>query len=148
MYEKTGEVVDGKGKYVLNGVPFQRKVNQTKSDRIERPDGHLHCGCNEDVALMDFYFWKTWSLSGQLANGQEVTESLKDQMLEPRMRAFVVEQFERWTGLSADDIFHGKMSRTEHKIEMYCKQIDFLLKRLNRLARDEGKKYYLVGEDV
>ncbi|KAG6810151.1 hypothetical protein H0H92_013091 [Tricholoma furcatifolium] len=148
MHEKGGEVVDGEGKYMLNGVPFPRKVNQTKSDRIERPEGHLHCGCKEDVALMDFYFWKTWSLSGELSNGTEVTELLKDQMLEPRVRAFVVEQFEHWTGLTVNDIYHGKQTRTEHRMDIYHRQIEYLIKRLNKLAKDDGDRYYLAVEDL
>ncbi|KAG6807257.1 hypothetical protein H0H92_008222, partial [Tricholoma furcatifolium] len=149
VVEKTGYLIDGEGDYHLNGVPLPRNVNHIISDGVKRAKGHLHCGCNEDVALLDFYFWKTWSLSGKLPNGSRVTETLKDQVLHPRIRAFVVDQFQNWTGLTIEDIYQGNKGREEHKLDVYHIQVEHILRRMNKLAaKVEGEKYFLSVEDI
>ncbi|KAG6809042.1 hypothetical protein H0H92_001828 [Tricholoma furcatifolium] len=149
VVEKTGYLIDGEGDYRLNGVPLPRNVNHVISDGVKRAKGHLHCGCNEDVALLDFYFWKSWSLSGKLPNGSRVTETLKDQMLHPRIRAFVVDQFQSWTGLTIEDIYQGDKRREEHKLDVYHIQVEHILRRMNKVAaRVEGEKYFLSVEDL
>ncbi|KAG6805619.1 hypothetical protein H0H92_014718 [Tricholoma furcatifolium] len=149
VIEKTGYIIDGEGDYRLNGVPRPRNVNHVISDGVKRLKGYLYCGCSEDVALLDFYFWKTWSISGKLPNGSHVTETLRDQMLEPRIRAFIVDQFQNWTGLTIEDIYQGNKGREEHKLDVYHIQVEHILRRMNKLAaRVAGEKYFLSVEDL
>jgi hypothetical protein len=50
------------GKFLMKGVTYPKKLNTLKVTHTPQP-GHLHCGCNIDVALMGFFFWKTWTLT-------------------------------------------------------------------------------------
>ncbi|KAG6810510.1 hypothetical protein H0H92_011537 [Tricholoma furcatifolium] len=147
-YDKDGVGQDGTGTYKLNGMPFPRLTNSIKADGVEPEPGYMHCGCSEENALFDFHFWKTWQLSGTLEDGTFIQESLRDQLLKPRLRAFVVQQFKQWTGLSIDDMYQNNMSKKEHKIKMYTKQINYLMKGLNKLAKEDGERYYWAVEEV
>ncbi|KAG6807042.1 hypothetical protein H0H92_009023 [Tricholoma furcatifolium] len=149
VVERSGYLIDGEGDYAINGVPRARKVNHVISDGVKRPKGYLHCGCDEDVALLDFYFWKSWSLTAKLRDGSRVTETLKDKMLEPRVRAFVVDQFQSWTGLTINDIYQGDMRKDEHKLNVLHRQIEHVMRRMNKVAaRVEGERYFLSVEDL
>ncbi|KAG6824777.1 hypothetical protein H0H92_005848, partial [Tricholoma furcatifolium] len=149
VIEKSGYIINGEGDYRINGVPRPRNVNRVITDGVKRLKGYLHCGCSEDVALLDFYFWKTWSLSSELPDGTRVTETLKDQMLEPRICGFVVDQFQNWTGLTIEDIYQGNQRKSEHALDVYQVQIEHVLTRMNRVAKKvEGKRYLLSVEDV
>jgi hypothetical protein len=53
---KGAVLVDGEGKYMLNRQPYPWNFRKSSAHPpVKRPDGHFHCGCNEDVALMDFF---------------------------------------------------------------------------------------------
>ncbi|KAG6806632.1 hypothetical protein H0H92_010592, partial [Tricholoma furcatifolium] len=82
-WDKVGRYIDGiEGKtYKLYGVPFPRKVSRKKSDGVSRRKDHLHCGCTEDSALLDFIFWKTWNIR---SDRLDITEGLGNDMLKPR----------------------------------------------------------------
>jgi hypothetical protein len=144
---KGDVVVDGEGKYALNGQPYPRKLRKTKAaPPVTRPPGHLHCGCNEDDVLMDFYFWKTWSLTSEL-NGDKVTESMRDQLMPPRLRAFVVHAFKNSTGLSIKDLYSGKRSPENHEKRCLLKQIQYLIGKLNASQEQDAMKYFLAQEE-
>jgi len=139
--------VDGEGKYKLNGQPYPRKLRQKKADPpVERPPGHLHCGCNEDDVLMDFFFWKTWTLTSE-EHGICVEESMKDQLMAPRLRAFVVHAFRAATGLSIDDMYLDGRSAENLEERLLIKQINFLVGKLNAIGGDDQEPYMLVQGD-
>src|ERR1700677_549373 len=97
--QKAGGVINGEGKYLLNGVPYKHVATRTKKDNARVQDGYMHCGCSEDVALANFYIWKTWKLTC-LETGKAMTELLRDQRLAPCERAFVAAFFEDISGLT------------------------------------------------
>ncbi|KAF8331199.1 hypothetical protein F5887DRAFT_922790 [Amanita rubescens] len=157
--DKAGTKTDGKDgqKYVLNGVPLPRetvhpdaiKALKTKKSALYTSkgefrsprlrDGYLNCGCEIDEALMDFYFWKTWTLTG-VVNGEKVTESMRDQRFPPRLRAFLVKHFQDWTCLTIDDLYTGSYYRTpeHHQGAMYFKQLERILAKYNDLQEKLG----------
>lgn len=109
-------------------------------ERIIRPAGHLHCGCNEDVVLTDFYFWKTWVLTSDVT-GTQVSEGMRDDRLKPRHRAFVVKAFNDMTGLTIDDLYSRKRSEKAHEIAKLTTQINFLVEKLNALGGNPELEY-------
>ncbi|KAG6827244.1 hypothetical protein H0H92_012654 [Tricholoma furcatifolium] len=139
-WDKAGAVVDGKGKYKINGVPYSRHVSKTKRQRVKRPEGHLHCGCEEDAVLMDFYFWKTWEITS--ANGSRV-EGLGDDMFKPRTRAFVTSQVTDLTGLVAEDFFRRGLPRREFEKKRVLVQLEYLVDYLNDVCQPENEVYSL-----
>lgn len=156
--DKGGRKTDGKDgqKYVLNGVPLPREtvdpdavkalkkkksVLYTSKGEFRSPrlrSGYLNCGCEIDEALMDFYFWKTWTITG-VVDGKEVTESMGDQRLPPRLRAFVVKNFKDWACLTLDDLYTRKhLTREHHQKAMYFKQLERILVKYNDVQEKLG----------
>lgn len=138
--------VDGEGRYKVNGQPFGRQVRQKKSQpEVPREPGHLHCGCNEDDVLLDFYFWKTWTCSATV-KGEVVTEGMMDQRLSPRLRAFVTKAFREATGLTVDDLYQGKKTAFAQEKKEMAIQLKFLLEKFNNLrGPDEGE--WFISQD-
>ena len=165
--DKKGKKIDGKEgeKFVLNGVPLPRKTVHpeaakalkkkksalyTRKGEFRNPrlcDGYLNCGCQVDNALLDFFFWKTWTLTGTV-NGEEVTESMGEQHIPPRLRAFVVKAFKEWTGLTVDDLYTGIHTPKYHQEHVYYKQLTVLLEKYNALQEKlGGSKLRIEDED-
>lgn len=140
--QKAGLIIDGEGKYKLNGVPYPRLVAKTKNVVVNSPDGYMNCGCNEDVALTDFYFWKTWKLTC-IETGTVVTESLKDQKFSPRERAFIVAAFNDSAGLTIDDLYSGKKDARAHSKALLKLQINRLQEKLEAMEEEDD-----VGSDM
>jgi hypothetical protein len=144
--DKKGGKVDGQDKeYQVVGIPFPRDANERKSDRKKRPAGHLHCGCNEDVALMDFFLWK--NLEGESGG---FTEGMKDKIMEPRMRCFVMTGgFNTFARIEVDDIFTNGRSSFKTRKAMIQNQIARLKKDLEKLEkRKERQEPMDNGEDT
>ena len=100
--DKKGKKIDGKEgeKFVLNGVPLPQKMVHPEAAKALKKkklalymrkgefrnprlcDRYLNCGCQVNNALLDFFFWKTWTLTGTV-NGEEVTESMGEQHMPP-----------------------------------------------------------------
>ncbi|KAF8872982.1 hypothetical protein BD779DRAFT_1477256 [Infundibulicybe gibba] len=146
--DKQGRARDGQGKYKLNGVPMQRAASYKKSDGVPSAKGHLHCGCDIDIALADFIHWKTWTVTG-VVDGEEVTESLQDQLLQPRERLFVVKNFEKATKLKLGDLYRGNRNEREFEKRKREKQMFRCLEILNKMREEEnqGKLEITVCDD-
>ncbi|KAF8079000.1 hypothetical protein FPV67DRAFT_1444205 [Lyophyllum atratum] len=93
---------------VLTGTPGPRLVKSKNMPRPKAPaEGLLHCGCEEDKALLDFIFWKTWKATYTSSYKKSYTEGLATQRLEPRSRMFMVHAVEEYSGLKLDDFYTG-----------------------------------------
>ncbi|KAF8058231.1 hypothetical protein FPV67DRAFT_1387863, partial [Lyophyllum atratum] len=91
---------------VLTGTPGPRLVKSKNMPRPKAPaEGLLHCGCEEDKALLDFIFWKTWKATYTSSYKKSYTEGLATQRLEPRSRMFMVHAVEEYSGLKLDDFY-------------------------------------------
>ncbi|KAG6805885.1 hypothetical protein H0H92_014540 [Tricholoma furcatifolium] len=69
-------------------------------------------------------------------------------MLTPRLRAFFVKEFKKWTGITVDDLYQNQRSKKEYTIKLYEKQINYFIKRLNRLVKEDGERYYYAVEEL
>ncbi|KAF8880855.1 hypothetical protein BD779DRAFT_1675711 [Infundibulicybe gibba] len=136
--DRRGRAKDGQGKYKLNGVPMQRAASFRKSDGVPAPKGHLHCSCEIDVALADFIHWKTWKVTGKV-DGEEFTESLQDQQLQPRERLFVVKNFEKATNLKLGDLYWGNKNERQFEKRKMEKQVLRCLKIFNKMRAEDGE---------
>ncbi|KDR86185.1 hypothetical protein GALMADRAFT_132767 [Galerina marginata CBS 339.88] len=65
-------------------------------------DDHFHCGCLTDHVLLDFFLWKTVSASQNL--NPQVTETMRQNTFEPRMRSFLLAGHQQYSGFTASDI--------------------------------------------
>lgn len=124
--EKDG--ISENSPFMLSGVSgYRNMVGAPKP-------GHMHCGCDVDVALMHFIFQKTWTMSG---SGGAIVEGMRTQLWDTRTRGFVVEAFKRTTGLTLADLYSGTRDYDgpEHTQHLLRTQIARLLPRL--LAQNE-----------
>jgi hypothetical protein len=123
-------------KFKITGVLAKRATKKTKkggnSDEGVVPKGYLNCGCPEDIALLDFYFWKTWKVK----QGDD-EEGLRNQRIDPRLRLFFAEFFTKETTLTVDDLYtKGRTAVEAHKIQLRLK-IHRLSKQLKALERPD-----------
>lgn len=157
--DKGGKIVDGKAgqKYVLNGVPLPRetvspkdiKRLKKKKSSLFRPNGqfrnarirkgYLNCGCSVDAGLWDLYLWKTLTITG-LVDGKEVAESMGDQRLTPRVRAFMIKAIEDMACLTIDDLYTGNrnLSPYQHQEKMLSTQLGRIIEKYNDVATRLG----------
>jgi hypothetical protein len=106
-----------------------RKANEVKGDRKQRPEGYLHCGCDEDIALTDFYLWKHW-----IAESGGYREGMKDKFMDPRTRCFVIGTgLNRVARIFIDDLYSEGRSHLETKKSIIRRQIKRLRKVLQAL---------------
>ncbi|KAJ7229014.1 hypothetical protein GGX14DRAFT_346641, partial [Mycena pura] len=97
----TTAEVDGytPGKFVIVGVPYS-SVSKPKDD-----DTIMTCGCEKDVALMEFFWWKTWTIKSANPGLAGVTEAMKSDWLDGRHRAFFYQAYTGGTMLGIDDLY-------------------------------------------
>jgi hypothetical protein len=143
--DKKGGKVDGQDKkYKVMGIPLPRKVNEVKGDKIKRPEGYMHCGCDEDIVLAEFYIWKNW-----MAMSGGYTEGMKDKIMDPCIRAFMV-----GTGLFqiacvlVDDFYTRGHTERETEKAMIHNQIERLKADLRDMEKeDENKVGFILSTD-
>jgi hypothetical protein len=135
---RSFSATDGfKNKYVVTGVAYPKQLNSASAKHTP-PAGHLHCGCNIDVVLTSFFFWKTWTVRS-FHPKIHIIESMRDDFLHPRHRAFIVEAFQKATCLTIDDMYgeYGPGS-AEYERRIRLLQVTRLLEKVNALNRLEG----------
>ncbi|PPQ80933.1 hypothetical protein CVT26_014755 [Gymnopilus dilepis] len=98
---------DGTGKYRVEGVAYQADLASKKPR-----DHHMHCGCAIDDVLLEYYFWKRWKIRSR---NPEVSdeEGMKDLIITPRHRAFIVQSFQLYTLLGIEDIYQWSSNPTK-----------------------------------
>ena len=142
--DKRGGKYDGQEdeKYKIVGIPLARNANEVKKDRKQRPEGFFHCGCSEDVALMDFYIWKHW-----VAKSGVYEEGMRDKIMDPRTRYFVITVgMNRCARICINDLYcDGNTPRETDKARIY-RQIKRLKKVLKKMEEEEAA-YEENGEE-
>ena len=130
-------VVPGKS-HTLRGIPYPRIVTSSKGESQAPPEGHLHCGCNVDVALLDLFWWKTWILHSTRPN-LPVSERLGDEYLPPHVRAFFAQAFIEATGLMIDDLYTSGVGTSGYNtMNMRMYQLRRMLQLVNGLDVRDG----------
>lgn len=94
--------------------------------------GYMHCGCYEDDVLMEFIFWKTWTITSPTT---KVTEGWLDQHMDPRTRHFVVKAFKEASKLELEDFYKegGSLDKEGARMETLKVQIGRLSAELATL---------------
>ena len=113
------------GKYLVTGVPGPRVIKESLENDVE--PSYLSCGCSEEDVLIDFYFWKMWTITSP-TTGE--TEGWKDQYLDPRARAFVITAFTSATTLRLDDLYTELTNKRVNKQRLLGLQKTRIEKRL------------------
>ncbi|KAF9455201.1 hypothetical protein BDZ94DRAFT_899146 [Collybia nuda] len=122
--DKTGKIHDRgrRGGFRVTGTPFSRlvnekpKKNETASVRKERRPGYLHCGCPEDEALLELYWWK---LAEATSPTTDETEGWLDhRKMDPRTRTLMFAFFTSWTHMDVEDIYAGYPVKSSFDVRM------------------------------
>jgi hypothetical protein len=121
----------------MKGVTYPKKLNTLKVTHTPQP-GHLHCGCNINVALMGFFFWKTWTLTSSHPGLIHLSESMKDEDLQPRPRGFIVEAYQKTAYLTIDDMYGNNWGSAAYEQQIRLHQMTNLLEQINIANRLEG----------
>jgi hypothetical protein len=134
------------GKYVLVGVPYPSVVTSSNDDEKPPPAaGHMHCGCNIDVALLDFFWWKTWVLKSTRP-GFAYSEGMKDQSTEPRVRAFFAGGFMEAMGMTVDDLYRSQAGSKGYNSRDVCLfQLMHMLQLVNEFNAQDGSPLLSIG---
>lgn len=138
-HDKGGKKHDlAEGPYQVTGTPFPRLSDKmlkkmtadNRTQMLEERRGILSCGCPIDVALLDLYLWKSWSVRNR--SGQ--TEGLSKQRIDPRVRLFIAEGYKMHAGLTVDDLYtNGKDEREATKLRLHA-QIARLVAEYDSIA--------------
>jgi hypothetical protein len=135
----------GNDKHVLIGVPHENSVASTKDAQQAPAEGHLHCGCNADVALLDFFWWKTWVLRSTRP-GLEYSEGMGDEVIQTRVRAFFAQAFTEATGLTIDDLYRSNVGAHGYNSkEMRMFQLYKMLHLVNEFNAMDGSPLLTLG---
>jgi hypothetical protein len=88
--DKGGHIHDStttkQSRYQVTGTPYDRVINVRKDPTCIRRKGILDCGCAEDDVLLDFYWWKTLTVTSA---SSKIKEGWRSQRLDPRARLFM-----------------------------------------------------------
>jgi hypothetical protein len=102
-----------KSKFQVTGVPYMRRVTAGGA-LVSLSAGILHCGCCEDEALLDFWWFKTGEITSAFSG---VTEGWLTDVLAPRPRALLSKSFCGISGLTIDDLYTTDASGNPRSVE-------------------------------
>jgi hypothetical protein len=91
----------------------------------------MHCGCAIDDVLMEFFFWKTWTAKSTRP-GLNVSESLKDEVVPARLRAFINQAFKKTMCLTLDDLYGEDYGTQQYEARIRLKQAARMLQIVNK----------------
>jgi hypothetical protein len=148
--DKGGLICDlgttDESRYRVTGTPFARSIAPPKNSKkgvvanVKKPEdreGIMDCGCLQDDVFLDFYWWKLGVVTS-LSTG--VMEGWRDQRLDPRARAFMVQEWKTSTGLEVNDIYTNNKHELVAEVKRLTKQINTLNSKLEE-KKKELKEY-------
>jgi hypothetical protein len=141
-----------KFKFQVTGVPYMRRIADRNQPPLATVPGFLHCGCAEDDALLDFWWFKTGKITSPI-NG--ITEGWLTDLLEPRSRAIMANIFREVSGVCIDSLYSEIGDRTVRTPEFLLnRQISILqqkslsLRQLREHAEAEAEAAARVTSGV
>ncbi|KAJ6542683.1 hypothetical protein B0H19DRAFT_957428 [Mycena capillaripes] len=125
------------GKYIVVGVAYDPKAKPE--------EGFLGCGCNEKEALLEFIWFKTWTVKSGNARITEA-EGMKNDVFIARHRAFFAQAYSIGTLLDVDDLYSTDhpVGSPEYEARLRRLQVDRMIGVLNTLEGDPDKEYVLA----
>ncbi|KAJ7870815.1 hypothetical protein B0H14DRAFT_2571133 [Mycena olivaceomarginata] len=144
--------VDGwtSSKFVVDGVALvafekqkQKKGKKGGKSRL----GFLDCGCDEDVVLSDFMWFKTWKVKSTNPKFP-VEESMKNNVFSACHRAFFSQAFSSGTCLQIEDFFSTDPAwgTPEYETCLRSIQVERIMAQLNALKELGPKKGSVMVE--
>ncbi|KAJ7274271.1 hypothetical protein B0H12DRAFT_1066399 [Mycena haematopus] len=133
---KTAQQVDGftESKYDIVGVAY-------KKDAIPKDKAHryMDCGCDLNTALLDFLWFKTWTVKSANPTFKQ-SETVKGDILEPRHRAFFAQAYCVGTLLNIDDLYsvNPPYGTPEYTAKMRKLQVDRIIDRYTQVLLAAG----------
>ncbi|KAJ7873852.1 hypothetical protein B0H14DRAFT_2343925, partial [Mycena olivaceomarginata] len=109
--------------------------------------GFLDCGCDEDAALFDFMWFKTWKVKSTNPKFL-VEEGMKNDVFSARHRAFFSQAFSSGTCLQIEDFFSTDPAwgTPEYEIRLRSIQVERIMAQLNALKELGPKKGSVMVE--
>ncbi|KAF8874485.1 hypothetical protein BD779DRAFT_1754494 [Infundibulicybe gibba] len=123
--------------YLIRGPAYAKKLGG-----IPHAD-HMHCGCSIEVALMEFFFWKTWTIRSTHPSF-DIIESMREEVLLARPRAFFVQAYKTATGLCLEDLYGADYGTMKYFERLGERQARGLVNKLNATRQHNGMKWALV----
>lgn len=142
--DKSGVVNDlvEEGAFHVTGTPFSRLANKKPSKDnpaqapVECEPGYLNCGCSEDEALLDFYWWKMAEATSPTTNATEGW--LDHRKMDPRTRTLIFNFFADWTHMEVNNIYLGYPIDDSLSARMEC--YDMKIMRLQEAKEEERRE--------
>ncbi|KAF8532449.1 hypothetical protein JB92DRAFT_3221934 [Gautieria morchelliformis] len=133
--KKRVNIPEGSRGHWITGMDINgRCMGKSSKQAIPRGEGFCHCGCDEDAVLFEFAMWKRWRvLVPGDAPGAYLAESLRGQVMDPRMHIFVKAAYERDTGLGLSDWWAESQSQREAAHAWYEKAVRHFQEKLRNL---------------
>ncbi|KAJ4470357.1 hypothetical protein C8J55DRAFT_491817 [Lentinula edodes] len=129
----------------LTGVP--KRPTKAKSHPGDPPVGYMHCGCELDLVLLEFYYWKTGKIYSPTLGRWE---TWKNEQMNPRVRAFIYGDWEQKTGMRLENMWmrkvntnvggRGALTSNRTEVEIVEEQIKVLQARREALKQLEEEE--------
>lgn len=142
----TNDVVAEGDEIKVTGVPYGRiATSRVTSVGDHAQGGPVHagvafsCGCATEDVLLDFYVWKTTFVTSQSTDQEE---GMKDDIFEPRHRAFAIEAIKSLGGIRLKNLYYKNPNGTiQNDATSLAKQIRQLIREnIDALHHDQFKK--------
>ncbi|KAF8166340.1 hypothetical protein K438DRAFT_1617060, partial [Mycena galopus ATCC 62051] len=138
---KGAKESDGPGAIV--GVAYSKAVVPTQ-------DGFLHCGCDEQAALWEFFWFKTWTVTSthpKIKGFDRLGPDAND-VLTARQRAFFSQAYSAGTLLQIDDMYSADppYGSEEQFIHLRMIQLERMLFTLNQSLPEDSKWEYALAK--
>lgn len=139
---------DGATEFLIEGVAYQAKYRK-KNTPVKAHEGYMNCGCHIDHALLEFFFWKTLSISSTRPDLASLTETMKGDAFRPRIRSFVIKLFETFTFLTVDDIFTNArpFGRRQRELYLYNLSMNRIAEHIVQTSRGSTSSITATGEE-
>jgi hypothetical protein len=110
---------------------------------VPTQNGFLHCGCDEQAALWEFFWFKTWTVTSTNPKIKGFNRMGRDanDVLTARQRAFFSQAYSAGTLLKIDDIYSADppYGSEEHFTYLRRIQLERMLFTLNQSLPEDSE---------
>lgn len=137
-----------KGAKEADKLGFVVGVAYTKT-LVPPPQGFMDCGCDENAALWEFMWFKTWNIVSKNPQVPTVDKMRPDanDVLSARQRAFFVQAYNLGTLLDVDDMYtvDPLFASDKHYEQLRTTQVHRMIFLMNQsLPKDSNWEYVLA----
>lgn len=120
---------------VNNGCPFPGRLGTLGHPGIAQPKC-MHCGCYIEEVLLEFYFFKTWTIISHRPGYTDRMEGWGPDYFTLRQRGMAVQAMAKHAGITIKNIYCGSPDgpTAENIHDRLASQIKHLISQLNSFA--------------